>query len=503
MLRMNSSIGLDIDNESVRVVELDKFSKRIRLRKFGEEKIEHGDSVRQQTVEAIKRLFHRLRIKEKEVVIHLGGVGVRHILLTAPALSQADLEEWVRRQCAERLPKNGGLSQFLFSYHIAQQNGDGAKIMVSYCQPHVLQERLSLVEEAGLRPIMVGAGRMDLTNAFALDHEDMFAKVFLFVETNHSSATFLINAGGSPVSYREIDWRAKRDVQGHDEGELQRVFASALESVKNGHTRFDKAILVGESAQLDVAQSVLSPDTAIEMGKPVQGLCKNGNTLPSQYSLAAGLALKRYFPLLNTIDLLPADKKQWTVQLLEKRRALRFILIPGAMIFLILLVLNVLKLVLSDKLTGSQEEIVILQSQLSDVVQLQTQKTKLQSALADMQQLIAQRSNAAGLLEEISRLIPEGVWLQEISSAPTDTTEAISMTAVSTSSTTGQRNRVQLRGWAFDEGRIAMLLEQLESSAHFSEVRLLATSRLPASEVWQRTKLKKVDLVEFTIRFIS
>ncbi len=492
MLRINSSIGLDIGDESVRIVELDKFSKRIRLLKFGEERIEPNDSTRQQAIEAIKRLFHRLRIEEKEVVIHLGGVGVRHMLLEAPVLSQTELGEWVRRQCGERLPKNGGLSQFLFSYHVTRQNSDGTKLMVSYCQPHVLQEKLGLVEEAGLRPIMVGAGRMDLANAFALDYEDLFAKTFLFVEANQCGAAFLVCADGSPVSYREVDWRTDGNLRSHDEDELRRVITSAIESVKNGYTRFDKAIFVGENAEHGVAQSVLPSDTAIETGKPLQALCKNGNALPSQYSLAAGLALKRYFPLLNTIDLLPADKKQLAEQQLEKKRALRFILIPGAMIFFILLVLNVLKFVFTDKLSASQEETAVLQSQLFDVEQLQAQQAKLQSALADMQRLVTQRSNAAELLEEISRLMSEGVWLQEIAATPVDTARM-----------SEEKNRVQLRGWAFDEGKVAMLLEQLESSARFSEVRLVATTRLPAPEVWKRTKLKKIDLVEFTITSVA
>jgi type IV pilus assembly protein PilN len=162
------------------------------------------------------------------------------------------------------------------------------------------------------------------------------------------------------------------------------------------------------------------------------------------------------------------------------------------MIFFLLLVLNVLKFIFNEKLSVLQEEIAVLQSQLFDVEQLQAQQAKLQNALADMQRLVTQRSNAAELLEEISRRMPEGVWLQEIVAAPLDTARM---------NETG--NRVQLRGWAFDEGKIAKLLEQLESSAHFSDVRLLITSRLPASEVWKRTKVKKVDLVQFTIVSVS
>jgi hypothetical protein len=58
---------------------------------------------------------------------------------------------------------------------------------------------------------------------------------------------------------------------------------------------------------------------------------------------------------------------------------------------------------------------------------------------------------------------------------------------------------VQLRGWAFDEGKVAALLAQLENSPRVSHVRLLSTTRHAADEVWQRSKLRKIPLVEFTI----
>jgi hypothetical protein len=43
----------------------------------------------------------------------------------------------------------------------------------------------------------------------------------------------------------------------------------------------------------------------------------------------------------------------------------------------------------------------------------------------------------------------------------------------------------------------------LENSPQVSQVRLLSTTRLAADEVWQRSRLRKMPLVEFVIASVT
>jgi Tfp pilus assembly protein PilN len=487
---MNTSVGLDLGAEGVKVVVLKKLRNRIRLAKFGEEKIAAGVPSRESVVPAIRKLFDRLQIRQKEVTIHFGGVGVRLMVVDAPLLAPAELLDWVRHHCSERLPKTANVAQLIFSYHVLQQTDHGLKVMVAYCQPHVLQEKLEWVEAAGLQPVMVGAGELDLFLAFAFDREDLFNRTLLFLDLRATGAAFLITAAGNPGFYRENGFSADRQiVVSHVQSEIQKVLASWQ---PENRAPIDKIILVGDEAE---QQAILPSGIPIEAGVPLQGLLKPEENLSPRFSLAAGLALKKYYPLLNTIDLLPDEKKTKIKQQNEKQRALRVTLAGGSLILLCWLALSLLKLIVTEKLEVSQEQLLALESQIAAYEQLQKEQTQLQQALFDVQRLVTQRSQYAQLLEEISRLMPEGVWLHEIAVTPRDT--------VGDGAEKTRRSKVQLRGWAFDEGKVAVLLGELEGSRYVSEVRLLATTRVAASEVWQRSKLRKIPLVEFRITSVT
>jgi Tfp pilus assembly protein PilN len=294
----------------------------------------------------------------------------------------------------------------------------------------------------------------------------------------------LVTANGNPVLYREYATSTSATLK----SEIQKVLSSWQ---TDDQKPIDKIILIGDSAAPEAVQAILPSAIYTTIGQPLEGLLQNGEKLDSRYSLAAGLALKPYFPALNTINLLPAEKSIRLKEQREKKRAVRLILAGGVLTLLCLVVLNVLQFILTNQLATSEEQIFALASQLSEHAELQKEQSQLQQALADVQRLVTQRSQYAQLLEEVSRVMPEGVWLHEIAIAPNDTTNENGKNA--------RRSQVQLRGWAFDESKVAALLAQLENSPQVSQVRLLSTTRLAAEEVWQRSRLKMVPLVEFTI----
>jgi Tfp pilus assembly PilM family ATPase/Tfp pilus assembly protein PilN len=481
---MMRSTGLDISADAIRAVVLQKFFNRLRLVKFGEEKLASPKPSGEEIIAAIRRLFERLRITNKDVAIHLGGLGVRYLLLDAPLLSPAELSDWIRRRCAERLPKTANVAQLIFSYHVLQQTDNGLKLMVCYCQPRILQEKLQWAEAAGLQPIMVGAGELDLLHAFAFGAEDVLRKNLLFIDSRAHTTALLVTANGNPVLYRECTASTFALLK----SEIQKVLSSGQ---TDDQKPIDKIILAGDSTTLEAVRAILPAEINANVGQPLSSLLRDGQTLWPQYSLAAGLALKPYFPSLNNINLLPVEKRSRLKQQHEKKRALRLILAGGALTLLCLAGVSVLKIILANKLETSEEQIFALASQLSAHAQLQKEQSQLQQALVDVQRLVTQRSQYASMLEEISRAMPEGVWLHEIAIASNDSTIE--------SGKNVRRNQVQLRGWAFDEGRVAALLAQLENSPQVSDVRLLSTTRLAAEEVWQRSRLKKIPLVEFTI----
>lgn len=158
---------------------------------------------------------------------------------------------------------------------------------------------------------------------------------------------------------------------------------------------------------------------------------------------------------------------------------------------LILLALNLLRLVWARQLETAQEQVLQLETQIGAMAQVKKERAQLQQAFTDVQRLVTQRSQYAQLLEALGQIMPAGVWLQEISCAPNETDRAGNKNVAP--------NQLHLRGWAWDESKLARLLAQLENSPRLAEVKLLSTRRLPAAEVWRQSHLQQVPLVEFAI----
>ena len=106
-----------------------------------------------------------------------------------------------------------------------------------------------------------------------------------------------------------------------------------------------------------------------------------------------------------------------------------------------------------------------------------------------MKKLVEERSRYSEVLEDLGRVVPEKVWLEKFVSKP----QAGSVL------NSKKENIVLISGWAFDEESVAFFIARLENSPYFSNVQLISTKVVSAKEIWQRTRLKKIPLINFNI----
>ena len=165
---------------------------------------------------------------------------------------------------------------------------------------------------------------LDLANAFAFEIENFFDKTILFLvlrpqsfllfNTQKGRSTFLHHG---PNNLQQGDWR--------------REIAKTLALFQREQTAAsDQLLVVNTEACLEDFSLDAIAGITVQHGKPLVGLLAQNEILPPQYSLAAGLALKGLFPLLNTIDLLPQETAVACKQQRQKTRALRAMLVAGA-----------------------------------------------------------------------------------------------------------------------------------------------------------------------------
>lgn len=107
-------------------------------------------------------------------------------------------------------------------------------------------------------------------------------------------------------------------------------------------------------------------------------------------------------------------------------------------------------------LSVAQEEKSKLQDVSSKLIELQKQKESYDRKIALINSLKSQRDLAVRIMDELSRVLPEWVWLNDV--------------------TFGSKN-VQIRGNALSNNLIADYISSLENSPYFENVNLIASTQ--------------------------
>ncbi|MEJ2627456.1 MAG: PilN domain-containing protein, partial [bacterium] len=147
---------------------------------------------------------------------------------------------------------------------------------------------------------------------------------------------------------------------------------------------------------------------------------------------------------------------------------------------------------LSWKLSELQEQRMLLGKSIAVVEEAEREQQKLQKIYYHIQQLSNKRSNFSELLYEISKSTPKLVWLYELTAEPDQSDEGKAENIKVTT--------IIIRGLSYNETKTAEFLQNLENLQLLHKVRLSATRRLSAQEVWKRTKLRRIPLIQFTMQ---
>ncbi len=167
----NVSIGLEIETSSVRLIALQKTWSGLALIANDEAGIQPpGD--RAATVAATNQLVVKHRLNGADTALHLGWPLIRFCASEAPVMPEGEINDWLQAHAASFLPPHLSVDEFAFSAHVVSEDENRQKLLIAYASRRAIEERLEIVRKAGLRPAMVGAGRLDLAHLAAMVEAD-------------------------------------------------------------------------------------------------------------------------------------------------------------------------------------------------------------------------------------------------------------------------------------------------------------------------------------------
>ncbi len=520
-----SYLGLEIDSDSVKLVELVKRRKGLILKKWGNQSIEHSSLAANEeaAAQAIEKLKERLGINKGKVVARMNGVGVRQTMVRAPLMSYMETEQWLNKNISQFLPPGVHRKDIVFSFHICSENEQYQHILLAIARKNEVEKQIKSLEDAGLEVESLGAGYSDVLNALAFYGDDFYQSNIAVINVNQEQTTIMVCEKGLVSFYQEFDLsipcKAKEDfyqsdrlinleainINNSQQNAPVDLFQSWFLEVKQvlvdywdkglGEPSITKIILTGDSKQLLLLKKYLQSLADVEIGNPLKGILTNGHTVDAGFALCAGLAVKGCYPLLNTINLLPQEIKKSNAINKEKKKVLKIILIVGVIFLGLLMIFQIVDLYLNHQLAASEESLQGMNSRIVAIERLKQENERLAQEIQQARTIIVNRSHTSQLLWEISRLLPQKVWLREIT---IEKYQPDKLQEKNISDNSAMKN-LSLTGLSFSEQQIAQFLKALEGSELLRNVRLIETSTLSEKEVYEKTKIRRVTLIRFVI----
>lgn len=203
-------MGLDIGSSSIKAVELEWTRKNPRLRHFGmiplpPEAIVDGafmDSA--SIVESIRSLVEGLKVKTKNVAVSISGHSVIIKKITMAAMSEMQLEESIRWEAEQYIPYD--IEEVNLDFQILDELAGPEQMVVLLvaAKKDIINDYTSVVEEAGLRPVVVDVDSFAIENAYNLNFESPEEETVALVNIGAGVMNINILKGGTSAFTRDI-----------------------------------------------------------------------------------------------------------------------------------------------------------------------------------------------------------------------------------------------------------------------------------------------------------
>lgn len=470
------AVGLHLTETSIVWAELHSRAGRIVRLHSASEAIGEGEGA----AVALARLVERLDPGVRAVVTHLDPLHVRHVRLRGPAFDDEETRSaWVRAQVQQELPAGTGLNDFVIREGRREMGEDHTACLVALARVAAVEARCALLQEAGVQPVAVGS--VDAVAGHVLAFDASFAE-------GHSAV--LISRAGEAVLAGYVEGRLQAVLPltgGAGEPDVlgREVVALLFGSEDSGMPgRPDRLFVLGE--QQETVASWLQkqvPDGLPVLAGPVTIGARERISVPASHLLPAALAMRQLFPALEGVDFLDGTAMASWRQEVEKRDALRCLLIAGGLAAFLLVVVTAASAWIGWRQAQASEALAQMAGQVAEVEAARVDLARLEQDVEQAERLVLERTNRAGLLELVGRTAPEQLWLESINVSTPERGDL----------------RVMLSGVAFDERHVAAYLKRLEKGAAAHRVRLVYSESVPARTLYRQLDVRERVLTRFEV----
>ncbi|TET10984.1 type IV pilus assembly protein PilM [Candidatus Aerophobetes bacterium] len=332
------TVGLDIENDSVKMVKLRHTPQGPKLMGFGIAELSPSnkdliETRKKEISSAIEKILTEEKIKGKRVISFISGPSVHIWLAKMPSLPAEKLEEAIKWMVKEKAPFD--LEETTLDYSVLDkvtENGaQKVEVVAVVAKNKVIREKMDLLKRVGLKSAAMDVASLALLNSFKVNNEWKKDEIIALVDIEANTTHLAIVKNAKLEFSREITFGGDTIT----ESLRDRLNLSDLESAQKMRERYgildedsDKGTGKSSDEATDKAFRV-SQIIKIELGKLVSELRLSFNSYRAQclkdridrIALSGSLAqlknldkflaasLKVSVEMANPLDKIPLDSK--------------------------------------------------------------------------------------------------------------------------------------------------------------------------------------------------
>ena len=203
-------IGLDIGSSSIKAVQLKSSRAGVELQAFGmqplvPQTIVDGTIMDQAAVvDAIRALWSRLKLRQKDVAIGIAGHSVIIKKIAVPAMNRNQLQDQIRYEAEHHIPFSK--DDVELDYHVvADQNAQGqTELLLVAAKKEVVADYTQVVRDASLTPQVVDVAAFAGQNAYEANYSMDPRETIVLITVGAAISNINIVRGGVSLFTRDV-----------------------------------------------------------------------------------------------------------------------------------------------------------------------------------------------------------------------------------------------------------------------------------------------------------
>jgi type IV pilus assembly protein PilM len=233
--RKTPVVGLDIGSSYIKLLQLEHDSRadKWRLVSFGmtelpPEAIVDGSVMNTNViVDSIKALVSQQRVKTKSIITSVSGNSVIIKRINLPMMTLDELEESIQWEAEQYIPFD--INDVNIDVQIlegASEDPSHMEVLLVAARKDLVNEYMSLIQQAGLRPVVMDVDSFAVSNMFQLNYGDTTGSVAL-INVGASNVNIHVLRDGVSAFTRDIGMGGRRFTE-----EIQRTLNISYEEAE-------------------------------------------------------------------------------------------------------------------------------------------------------------------------------------------------------------------------------------------------------------------------------